>query len=357
MMNEEGYVYCISNEFMPGIYKVGVTMRSPLERLKEANSSDTWKIPTYKIEFAKKVMDPKDKEKKLHKLLEKLMTRVHTRREFFRGEVNDVREIFDLLDGEIWYEDPNPNQDHNPNSLSRDPETLIKQLIGITEQTFPNHSVDFKQRSGGKWFNITVDDKHILVLENYTNDRSKIGLFTTPCRSEIDNSLIRYYHELNWEPFGNRSSRKQYDTENKTKEDIVQMLEGFKTVLTSSQESTMDIKKIIWSDQRNLSLTDKFQNTYSFSSENWMNNKYINYIHKNGELFRCKQASGIHRGYCIWIDSNDIIHFSHGHQNPQKISHCIFDDNTLTDEWLCNWGKFTKKDIDFIHNHFGISSV
>ena len=63
MMNEEGYVYCISNEFMPGIYKVGVTMRSPLERLKEANSSDTWKIPTYKIEFAKKVMDPKDKEK------------------------------------------------------------------------------------------------------------------------------------------------------------------------------------------------------------------------------------------------------------------------------------------------------
>ena len=57
---ETGYIYCISNlDIMPGIYKVGVTMRSPLDRLKEANSSDTWKIPYYKIEFAKKVINPK----------------------------------------------------------------------------------------------------------------------------------------------------------------------------------------------------------------------------------------------------------------------------------------------------------
>ena len=50
---ETGYIYCISNlDIMPNIYKVGVTLRSPLERLKEANSSDTWKIPSYKIEFA-----------------------------------------------------------------------------------------------------------------------------------------------------------------------------------------------------------------------------------------------------------------------------------------------------------------
>ena len=64
---ETGYIYCISNlDIMPGIYKVGVTMRSPLDRLKEANSSDTWKIPSYKIEFAKKVTNPKDKERTLH---------------------------------------------------------------------------------------------------------------------------------------------------------------------------------------------------------------------------------------------------------------------------------------------------
>ena len=96
---EEGYIYCISNlEIMKDIYKVGVTMRSPLDRLKEANSSETWKIPTFKIEFAKKVMNPKDKEKKLHKLMEKFMIRVHPRREFFKGKIEDIKEVFDLLD-------------------------------------------------------------------------------------------------------------------------------------------------------------------------------------------------------------------------------------------------------------------
>ena len=104
---EEGYLYCISNlDIMPDIYKVGVTLRSPLERLKEANSSDTWKIPTYKIEFAKKVMNPYDKEKKLHRLMEKFMKRVHPRREFFKGNIDDIKEVFDLLDGEIWNENP-----------------------------------------------------------------------------------------------------------------------------------------------------------------------------------------------------------------------------------------------------------
>ena len=104
---ETGYIYCISNlDIMPGIYKVGVTMRSPLDRLKEANSSDTWKIPSYKIEFAKKVTNPKEKERTLHRLMEKFMKRVHPRREFFRGDINDIKEVFKLMDGDIWNETP-----------------------------------------------------------------------------------------------------------------------------------------------------------------------------------------------------------------------------------------------------------
>ena len=59
----DGYIYCFSNPSMPGILKVGMTERIPEARLSEANASDTWRPPTpYKIEFAKKVSNPSQKE-------------------------------------------------------------------------------------------------------------------------------------------------------------------------------------------------------------------------------------------------------------------------------------------------------
>jgi len=82
-----------------------MTLREPLERLKEANSSDTWKPPTpYTIEFAKHVVNAKEKEISVHKLLEKYTEKIHERREFFRVTVEEVRLFFDLMDGEYWVE-------------------------------------------------------------------------------------------------------------------------------------------------------------------------------------------------------------------------------------------------------------
>ena len=53
----------MSNPSMPGIMKIGMTMRTPEERLKEANKHDTFKPPTlYQIDFAKEVLNPKTKE-------------------------------------------------------------------------------------------------------------------------------------------------------------------------------------------------------------------------------------------------------------------------------------------------------
>ena len=89
---------------MPGILKVGMTERTPEARLSEANASDTWRPPTpYKIEFAKKVSNPDQWEKKLHVLLEKFTDRINPRREFFRVSQENVRLVFDdWIDGEIW---------------------------------------------------------------------------------------------------------------------------------------------------------------------------------------------------------------------------------------------------------------
>lgn len=99
----EGYLYCFSNEAMPGLLKIGMTTRSPLKRLDEANSQDTFKPPhPYVIELAKKVKNPKEKEKTLHSILEKNKKREHPEREFFRITVDEIESYFNLMEGEKW---------------------------------------------------------------------------------------------------------------------------------------------------------------------------------------------------------------------------------------------------------------
>ena len=101
--NNKGYIYCLSNKSMVGIVKVGRTQkegRTPPQRAKELYTTG---VPTpFTIEFAKKVSDPKKKEKMIHILLSKYYERVNSGREFFRVSPEGVKEIFNLLDGEIW---------------------------------------------------------------------------------------------------------------------------------------------------------------------------------------------------------------------------------------------------------------
>ena len=99
-----GYIYCFSNEVMPGILKVGMTERTPELRLNEANNSGTWTLPSYKIVIAKKVLNPKQKELTLHILLSQYTQRIHPKREFFRVSQEEVKTFFDLIDGELWVE-------------------------------------------------------------------------------------------------------------------------------------------------------------------------------------------------------------------------------------------------------------
>ena len=251
---ETGYIYCISNlDIMTGIYKVGVTMRSPLDRLKEANSSDTWKIPSYKIEFAKKVTNPKDKERTLHRLMEKFMKRVHPRREFFRGDINDIKEAFQLMDGDIWNEKPsepvvNDEPIHFENRLSEDPDIRIQQIMELIQQVFNGHSVNFKENgelSGHKHHPVIIDDIPIFIIENHNNGARNVAMLTTIPRNRAPDLINDYYSKLTWDAFGNlpRAIRKQYDTEGKTKEDIINLLEGFKTILPKQGGEIEDLKK------------------------------------------------------------------------------------------------------------------
>lgn len=99
----EGYLYCFSNEAMPGLLKIGMTTRTPLERLREANRAGTFMPPCpYVIELAKKVKNPQKKEKILHNILDKNKKRQHPQHEFFRITVDEVVCYFNLMDGEEW---------------------------------------------------------------------------------------------------------------------------------------------------------------------------------------------------------------------------------------------------------------
>lgn len=104
-----GYIYCCSNASMPGILKIGMTERTPEDRLREANTSDTWKPPTpYNIEFAKKVLNPSQKEKTMHSVLKE--HRIHPDREFFRVSLKEVKIHFDSMDGEEPSEEEEPSE-------------------------------------------------------------------------------------------------------------------------------------------------------------------------------------------------------------------------------------------------------
>jgi len=104
----EGYIYCFGNKSMAGIYKIGMTEKTPEQCLSEANSSDTWRPPTlYTIEFAKRVLNPREKESIIHNILKH--ARINSKREFFNDSIERIRLLFDLPDGEYWQPDiPTP---------------------------------------------------------------------------------------------------------------------------------------------------------------------------------------------------------------------------------------------------------
>ena len=100
-LKDIGYIYCITNPSMPGVVKIGMTRRMPEERLADANR-DTWNHTKFQLAFAKKVEDPEQKERAIHKILEQHGQRKSSSREFFTISVELTKMYFDLIPGEDW---------------------------------------------------------------------------------------------------------------------------------------------------------------------------------------------------------------------------------------------------------------
>ena len=76
-----GYVYCLTNEAIPKLVKVGKTARDPLVRAAEISAATG--VPTpFEVAWARQVPDMDKAEKALHNALSDY--RLTRRREFFR---------------------------------------------------------------------------------------------------------------------------------------------------------------------------------------------------------------------------------------------------------------------------------
>lgn len=99
-MAEYGFVYCLSNRGMPGIYKIGFTRSSP--RLRAEQLSMPTGVPAeFEVEWYAECEDAALIEKELHQTFDS--ERVSANREFFKScpvaifEALDYRQVSDWM--------------------------------------------------------------------------------------------------------------------------------------------------------------------------------------------------------------------------------------------------------------------
>jgi hypothetical protein len=170
----EGYLYCFSNKSMPDILKVGMTERTPEIRLSEANSSDTWRPPTqYKIELAKKVFKPKEKEITLHKLLSLYSDRINPKREFFKIPLEEVKIFFELIDGESWKK--SQEEDEETNGEESYEEESYEEDIDDEKNENDKSIIPYFNKQGVEMNNLQ-ETLNLFLEQYYGNDKRQLAV-------------------------------------------------------------------------------------------------------------------------------------------------------------------------------------
>ena len=92
--NNYGYVYCLTNKYMPNLCKIGFVNtenKTSFDRAKEL-SSHTNCPEHFEVEFDIKVKNPHKYERRIHKKLKNF--RINPRREFFLCKPEDIIKYF-----------------------------------------------------------------------------------------------------------------------------------------------------------------------------------------------------------------------------------------------------------------------
>lgn len=90
MDDKYGFVYFLSNDAMPGIYKIGFTTNHPRTRLEQLSASTSCPLP-FELSACFGTCDPRDVEQEIHQRLNKY--RINSSREFFKCSPNIIKDI------------------------------------------------------------------------------------------------------------------------------------------------------------------------------------------------------------------------------------------------------------------------
>lgn len=85
-----GFIYCMGNPCMPGVYKVGMTERAPAMRCAELSGSTSSPNPFQVLCFGQ-VEEPRQVEAMIHEYLSG--SRVSGAREFFRSAYSEIESL------------------------------------------------------------------------------------------------------------------------------------------------------------------------------------------------------------------------------------------------------------------------
>lgn len=183
-----GYIYCLSNESYHNTYKIGYTKNDPVSRISQLNT--TGLLFPFKLEFAKQVINHQDKEKKLHAIFDKY--RVNKNREFFKLELKEIKQLFDLIDGE-WYK---------PGVLKKEPAKLLplsdsryKPVLSIKPQSLSEKSSLFGAKSSNPSYSSTQCIENPIKII-----KPKLVVKTKPFISHADSEpekIINYAEYMN----------------------------------------------------------------------------------------------------------------------------------------------------------------
>lgn len=151
-----------------------------------------------------------------------------------------------------------------------------------------------------------------------------------------------------------------YDNLKQKYDKLLKKYKKIKTIISEEDDeevgektsNLLDIKQMLWSEDKEEVLKDYKGDVYKFG-EKWKNNIHISMIYKNGDILH--EEGGYQRAYLMWLDDKDIIHFAHGHQNINKISHCYVTDDPVDKGWGCSWTKMDDIMKQLIYDHFNVS--
>lgn len=90
-MTGYGFVYCLGNQYMPDVYKVGFTAHSPLRRCSELSAGTATPSP-FDLLFYIELEGAADYEREFHKRL--ATHRISDSREFFHCRLARIFEMF-----------------------------------------------------------------------------------------------------------------------------------------------------------------------------------------------------------------------------------------------------------------------